>query len=85
MTINNRIIKEKADARERTALAKIAQKASRRAREASLALGLTVKSIENGYIVETLPSGQKRKIEKIGIKTEKPHSELKKGMTICRK
>lgn len=69
---------------ERKVLLAAAKKSSQRARQASLALGLTVKSIEDGYIVETLPNGKTNKLREVK-KAHVKQMSLKKGMTLCRK
>ena len=55
------------DALERKILIEAAKKGSRRGREASLAMGLTVMSIEEGYIIETLPNGETRRLKKLPV------------------
>ena len=68
---------------ERDVLIKSARTASTRAKRISVALGLPVKVISKGVLVEELPNGQVKEIRK--IEKVKSKIALKKGAILCLK
>jgi len=72
------------DQTERELLLKSAKIATQRAKKISVALGLSIKSISKGQLIETLPNGEKRILKSIK-KSTLGTSEIKKGTILCLK
>jgi hypothetical protein len=76
--------KTNSDKIEREILLKSAKIATKRAKKISIALGLSIKSISNGQMIETLPNGETKVLKTIKkSKSYKP--SIKKGTVLCLK